>query len=212
MLFRSEGCPRASAATLITPIVSSLHMPPIRHSTTNRPQKITLPLPHPLPPFQATTLDRTPKLGRIKVLDHPRVNGKGQQTWTVDEEPVSTLQCNSLVILYNSSYESGIGRLSAIVDLRRHWVTFTVAGAQYPAFLRVPAPWTTLEGLAAFSYSAHFNSLPFLPGPPASIQRHSRNRAARTVPLIMPPTASEKPEEVMSRITKITHGSRRGLD
>ena len=187
-------------------------MPPIRHTTTTLPQSTSSPLPRPLPPLHASTTSGDVKLGRVKVLDCPKVNGKGEQTWTVDEEPVSNLQCGTLVILFNNAHESGIGRLSAIVDLRRHWITFTIAGAPFPVFLRVPAPWTRLEGLAAFSYSAHFNSLPFIPGPPASLRRYSQRRAVRTVPQITPPGASETPDEVMSRIMRITRGSRRGLD
>ena len=147
---------------------------------------------------------------RVQVLDHPRVDKRGGQTWTIDEEPTSALSLDDLIIFYTPTHESGIGRISAITDLRQHWVTFTIAGASPPTKLRIPVAWANLDDLAAFTYKNLFHSLPALPGPHRALRNipgTNRNTPKQT-------ETTENPEEdgLMMRVAKITFGSRNGRD
>ena len=165
----------------------------------------------PLPILNATTNDPKARLVRIKVLDRPRMSKNEGTTWTTEEEPVAGLRIGMLVILHTSINESGIGRISAVSDLRQHWVTFTLAGAKNPTHLRTPVIWTILEDLAAFAHSTYFQSLPALPGPP---QRTGRGATGHTT-AVAHTTADARitwdgEEDTRTRITRITRGSRHG--
>ncbi|KAH9839783.1 uncharacterized protein C8Q71DRAFT_855094 [Rhodofomes roseus] len=117
------------------------------------------PLPSlPLPPALETAVS-------VTVLPLPTVgNGRGL-TWTVDDRPAEQLQKGKRITMRTDTQTSGIGRLSAISDLRRHWVTFTVAGATQPFNLRVPIPWASLEDLESYTHQHHYFDLPNLPPP-----------------------------------------------
>ena len=166
---------------------------------------------YPLPNLNATTHAPHAKLLRIKVLTRPRLHrGKGL-TWTVDEEPASRIQVGTLVILYTETEESGIGRVSSVTDLRQHWVTFTLAGAENPTHLRVPAVWSKLEDLAAYTFTNYFHALPPYPEAPAAARSRAYTSADR-VPPVTPRALPEQPEGAEVRIFCITMGSRHGRD
>ena len=186
-------------------------MPVIRQPTKPpHHKKSKEPTFSPLPLLNAYTNDRNARLTRVRVLDRPRMSGREGMTWTVDEEPVSKLKTGSLVILCTSTNESGIGRLSTITDLRQHWVTFALAGAKSPTCIRIPTAWATLDDLAAYTFATYFHSLQPYPEPPKSV-RHGPVGPSK--PGSEPPT-TELPEDrdVQRRITRITKGSRHGLD
>ncbi|KAH9837265.1 uncharacterized protein C8Q71DRAFT_723553 [Rhodofomes roseus] len=121
--------------------------------------------PYPLPSLDLPPTDEPTII--IKVLPHPIIGrgiGRGL-TWTADERPAEQLKKGKSIKLCTTTQTSGLGRLSAISDLRRHWVTFAVAGAAQPCNLRVPIPWAALGDLEGFTHQYHYFSLPSLPPP-----------------------------------------------
>ena len=186
-------------------------MPAVGHPNRLQTRAQHIRSTYPLPNLNATTYDLTAKLVRIKVLNRPRLHTGEGTTWTVDEEPTSPLHIGKLVILYNDHGESGIGRISSVTDLRQHWVTFTLGGAEHPAHLRIPVVWSRLDDLAAYTFSTYFHSLPPYPEPPVAARRKVHESANRE----QSPTrweALHRLGDVGDRITKITRGSRRGQD
>ena len=167
---------------------------------------------YPLPNFHTTTNDIHVKLIRVKVLNRPRLQPREGTTWTVDEEPASPVHVGGLVILYNDHGESGIGRISSAVDLHQHWVTFTIAGAENPTYLRSPTTWARLDDLVAYTYTTLFHTLLPYPEPPAAARRGISNRAPDQR---QPPVPRDVPGDHGNngvRIMRITRGSRRGQD
>ena len=199
-------------ARKVPPIVrTAKNMPAIRcpYPLSTRAQYTTM--TYPLPNLNATTHDLHAILLRIKVLNRPWLHqGKGL-TWTVDEEPASRIQVGTLVILYTEAEESGIGRVSSVTDLRQHWVTFTLAGAEDPTHLRVPVVWAKLEDLAAYTFTNYFHALPPYPEAPAAARSRAYASADRVQP-VTPRAMPEQPEGAEVRILRITMGSRHGRD
>ena len=101
----------------------------------------------------------------VKVLLRPFVGRAGYTTWVVDERPARRVGHGQLVELYTHHARSGIGMLSAITDLTRHWVTWTIVGSQTKCSLRVPVPWAVMSGIEGVAHVKHYKSLPALPPP-----------------------------------------------
>ncbi|KAH9917470.1 uncharacterized protein B0H18DRAFT_1123561 [Fomitopsis serialis] len=120
--------------------------------------------PVPLPTLHATTDDPLSEVTHVKVQPRPVWGGRGY-TWIVDQHPAQQLGTGTLISIENESGKSGTGRLSSASDLRRHWVTFIVAGASPPCNLRVPIPWATLGALESYTHTTHYTSLADLPLP-----------------------------------------------
>ncbi|KAH9838267.1 uncharacterized protein C8Q71DRAFT_856231 [Rhodofomes roseus] len=140
--------------------------------TTTRSIAAKMRQPYPLPPFSLpptneTTID-------VRILPLPIV-GKGigrGLTWTLDKRPAEQLRKGMSVRFCTDVQMSGLGRLSAIADLRRHWVTFLVSGADQPCNLRVPIPWASLGDLEGYTHQHHYFNLAKLPPPhPSFAQR-----------------------------------------
>ncbi|TFY52422.1 hypothetical protein EVJ58_g10030 [Rhodofomes roseus] len=104
------------------------------------------------------------------VLPHAEIGNSRGLTWTVNERPAAQLQKGRLITMSTGGEVTGIGRLSAVMDLRRHWVTFAVTGANLPCDIRVPIPWAILEGLESFTHQHHYFSLNNTPPPHASFR------------------------------------------
>ncbi|KAH9839018.1 uncharacterized protein C8Q71DRAFT_722058 [Rhodofomes roseus] len=124
------------------------------------PTPVTLP---PLPPLSIPPEDLP--VVDVKVLPYPTTRYERGPTWIADERPTAQLHKGSRITLRTDAQSSGIGRLSAISDLRRHWVTFSIIGAQQQCNLRVPIPWVILDGLESFTHQEHYLSLPNDPPP-----------------------------------------------
>ncbi|KAH9832458.1 uncharacterized protein C8Q71DRAFT_860855 [Rhodofomes roseus] len=122
----------------------------------------------PLPKF--SELDNLPAstITQVKIAPKPIFGGGRGLTWVADERPASQLKKGSLISLSTASETSGIGKLSAISDLRRHWVTFTVTGADLPCNLRVPIPWSSLDDLESFTHQRNYFDLNNSPPPHTS--------------------------------------------
>lgn len=167
---------------------------------------------YPLPNLHTTTNDIHVRLIRVKVLNRPRLQTREGTTWTVDEEPASPIHVGGLVILYNDNGESGIGRVSSATDLRQHWVTFTLAGAENPTYLRSPTVWARLDDLVAYTYTTLFHTLLPYPEPPAAARRATAHNAPDQRPPPVPRNNPGDHGDRGDRILRITRGSRKGQD
>ena len=85
--------------------------------------------------------------------------------WVVDEAPVRRLGHGQLISLQNDDGQTGPGILTAITDLRRHWITWSVAGGPGKTLIRVPVPWTAMTGVEAIAHVKHYQALPASPPP-----------------------------------------------
>lgn len=101
----------------------------------------------------------------VTVLDDPITGKKGVQEWVADEPPSRRLGQGQLVMMKNTSGVSGPGLLTAVTDLRRHWVTWAVSGGPGQCRLSVPIPWSAMTGVEAIAHAKHYQSLPELPVP-----------------------------------------------
>ncbi|KAH9913052.1 uncharacterized protein B0H18DRAFT_960623 [Fomitopsis serialis] len=123
--------------------------------------------PIPLPSLHITNDNDAAEVVRVRVQQRPVWGGRGY-TWIVDQHPTQQLGRGTLISIQNESGQSGTGRLSSASDLRRHWITFTVAGASPPCNLRVPIPWATLGTLESYTHTTHYATLADLPPPHSS--------------------------------------------
>jgi len=96
--------------------------------------------------------------------------GKGL-TWVVKSRPAKQLGKRQHIVLQSDSKRSGVGRLTSVVEMRRHWVLFTVSGGPYPCNVRVPVPWAALDDLESFTHAKLYFTLPTLPRPHAEFER-----------------------------------------
>ncbi|KZT65941.1 hypothetical protein DAEQUDRAFT_490610 [Daedalea quercina L-15889] len=180
---RRRGSRRERQATL----ASEIHIP--------------LPLFHPSPDardiIQATVLAR-PRYGR----------GRGL-TWTVNEAPEEPLQKGRYVILRTETEATGIGRISVVTDLRRHWVTFAIAGATLPCNIRVPIPWAVLDNLESYTHRTYYFNLPPDPRPHEALRHDPKfDKEDHVNPYYTEDTEDEagaECEEMEERVARITN-------
>ncbi|KAH9829843.1 uncharacterized protein C8Q71DRAFT_727844 [Rhodofomes roseus] len=136
---------------------------------TKRTRRVKTPPPPPLvtlPPLPSLSIapEGLP-VTAVKVLPYPAIRHERGPTWIADERPTAQLQKGSRITILTDAQTSGIGRLSVITDLRRHWVTFSIIGASHQCNLRVPIPWAILDGLESFTHQKHYFSLADDPPP-----------------------------------------------
>ncbi|EPS97600.1 hypothetical protein FOMPIDRAFT_82354 [Fomitopsis schrenkii] len=139
----------------------------------------------PTPPLPTLSLPHNNEtVITVKVLDEPTARTKGILEWMTDEPPARRLGNGQLISMRNSSGETGPGLLSAVADLRKHWITWTVSGGPARCHLSVPIPWAAMTGVEAVAHTRHYRSLPDLPAP----HRHTLN-----IPHILDATQLESP-------------------
>ena len=122
------------------------------------------PLRHPLPRL---TVRRRKGEEVIAVIVHhtPENNGEGFLVWLVDERPAQQLRKGVAVRLSISANTNGVGRLSAISGMSKHWVSFKVSGSHDTCRLRVPVPWVALTAIEGHAHTCHYRALAALPAP-----------------------------------------------
>lgn len=99
----------------------------------------------------------------VRVQREPSIDDKKTLVWVADEEPARRLGRGQLISMQNEHGTTGPGLLTAITDLRQHWVTWTVNGGPETCRIRVPIPWTSMTGVEAIAHVRHFHSLPQSP-------------------------------------------------
>lgn len=125
--------------------------------------------PVPTPPPPPTPILSHPTNGEavvpVKVLATPEKGKKRVWVWVVDEAPRRRLGYGQLIDIQSANGSSGPGLLSTITDLRQHWVTWTVSGGPEPCYIRVPVPWTSMNGVEAIAHARLYPTLPSDPPP-----------------------------------------------
>ncbi|TFY56882.1 hypothetical protein EVJ58_g7372 [Rhodofomes roseus] len=154
---------------------SQEHITKPRKKRTSRAKPPPPPTPVSLPPLPSLSLppEGLPTM-TVKVLPYPITRNECGPTWVANERPMAQIQKGSRITICTDAQSSGIGCLSAITDLRRHWVTFAIVGAQHPCNLRVPIPWAVLDGLESFTHQKHYFDLAKEPPPHRSISKSVR--------------------------------------
>jgi len=85
--------------------------------------------------------------------------------WVTATRPKRQLSRTLKISLKTSQQVSGVGRLSALTALCRHWVSFSIMGSLSPCSLRVPIPWASLEPLECHIHATRYLSLATEPAP-----------------------------------------------
>ena len=118
-----------------------------------------------LPPLCLSAHDD--EVVEVKVLDRPVRGEKRGMVWIVESRPPRQLANGQKIVLRTSEEVSGVGRLSTLDGLYRHWASFVIAGGppSRPCSLRVPIPWSSLSALESHAHTKHYSSLPKLPSP-----------------------------------------------
>lgn len=101
----------------------------------------------------------------VRVQQEQCCEDRRSPAWVVDEKPARKLGRGQLVLLTNNSGRTGPGLLTAITDLRQHWVTWSVSGGPHRVWIRIPIPWTSMTGVEAVAHAKHFCTLPSSPAP-----------------------------------------------
>ncbi|KAH9938697.1 uncharacterized protein B0H18DRAFT_949952 [Fomitopsis serialis] len=144
----------------------------VRRPAELRPLRRLLPNGTPTPPRTIPTVP-LPTLSlpigddpvlEVNVFDRPVREGNGV-IWTVASRPERQLKKNIKIILKSSGHESGVGRLSSLNGLYRHWASFAVSGGPRLCSIRVPIPWAVLDALASHTHFSRYYALPREPGP-----------------------------------------------
>ncbi|KAH9910873.1 uncharacterized protein B0H18DRAFT_962735 [Fomitopsis serialis] len=101
----------------------------------------------------------------VEVFDQPaRGDGRGA-VWVVASRPERQLTKNTKIILKAAGHVSGVGRLSSLNGLYRHWASFAISGGPRLCSLRVPIPWAVLGALESHTHSSRYHALPEEPDP-----------------------------------------------
>ncbi|KAH9914295.1 uncharacterized protein B0H18DRAFT_959930 [Fomitopsis serialis] len=148
----------------------SMSAEPQLATTENVPEKeqkrkrhAPIPIPTPLP--QLTLQHSNLPVTEVDVNEQPTMEERSGLTWIVKDRPHRQLAKQQLVRLQTESQRSGVGRLSRVVTLRRHWITFEITGARPKCTLRVPVPWVALDNLEGMTHASNYATLPSLPRP-----------------------------------------------
>ncbi|KAH9838218.1 uncharacterized protein C8Q71DRAFT_854343 [Rhodofomes roseus] len=85
--------------------------------------------------------------------------------WTVMERPAVHIGSGHLITLKADGSQSGVGRLTVMTDLRRHWITWKIEGGPTTCNLRVPIPWARLSSSESDRHTQEYRLLKSLPPP-----------------------------------------------
>ncbi|EPT01619.1 hypothetical protein FOMPIDRAFT_1048514 [Fomitopsis schrenkii] len=139
----------------------------------------------------------------VKVLDEPKARTGGILEWMVDEPPARRLGRGQLISLKNTSGETGPGLLTAVTDLHRHWITWTISGGPTQYRLSIPVPWTAMTGVEAVAHTKHYHLLPDLP-PPHSLTINPNHPLEGLSSPYDTSLSREETENLESRLQSIT--------
>ncbi|EPS96548.1 hypothetical protein FOMPIDRAFT_94552 [Fomitopsis schrenkii] len=125
----------------------------------------------------ATQLPKLPRLPRhlehalttttLQVLEVPWLRGRAGTQWIVDGCPQRQVGEGDLVQLTSQDRWTGVGRLSNVTCLEKHWVTFRISGTIPNEGVRIPIPWARLTPQIASAHARLFLSLENIPPHPA---------------------------------------------
>ena len=190
--------------SLIRPQKTTKTRPPKpweQHPTSRRnPTPSTAPLP--LLPHH----DHSDEVVDVTVLERPTVGEWKGLTWIADERPKKQVGTDSLISLRVGGRKSGVGRMATIIDMRKHWITWSLTGGQTKCAIRLPTSWTDLTGIESAAHTRVYRSLPENPAP----HRDFANLATTTNETQSPYefNSNEEHDDLMTRINHIIRPKR----
>ena len=118
----------------------------------------------PLPRLTARR-QRNETVKNVEVYPIPSVDPSGQQHWIVRLQPDSQIGKRQAIRLCIGACTSGVGRISDLAGMSRHWVSFKVSGSRGTCCLQVPIPWALLPPVECLTHTRLYTSLARLPAP-----------------------------------------------
>ncbi|TFY59757.1 hypothetical protein EVJ58_g5575 [Rhodofomes roseus] len=100
----------------------------------------------------------------VEVEGKPERSGSNL-TWVVDKRPAVQIGRGHLVSLSAGHNRTGVGRLTGITDVYRHWITWSITGGPGICYIRVPIPWARLSRLEGLAHTERYHALSALPPP-----------------------------------------------
>ncbi|EPS93441.1 hypothetical protein FOMPIDRAFT_1055960 [Fomitopsis schrenkii] len=116
-----------------------------------------------LPPLELPDVGET--IIPLHVLPLPTADQGALLIWTVDERPSRKVRYGQLVSMRTPESHTGIGMLTAVSELRRYWITWTVSSDSARCKICIPTSWTVLSGVEAVAHEKHYITLPSSPPP-----------------------------------------------
>ena len=104
-------------------------------------------------------------IAQVTVCAQPSVDDEGKQVWIATCRPTLPLCRGQAIVLLAQSKASGLGRLSSISGMTRHWAFFGITGCNGLCRLRVPIPWILLSAIEGHAHTRHYPSLSRDPPP-----------------------------------------------
>lgn len=165
------------------------------------------PIHIPLPDFRSLSRADVVDVVEARVLPCPRFGNRKGTTWTVDEKPDRPVRRGGYVTLRTPTEQTaGVGRISAVTDLRRHWVTFAITGATLPCNIRLPISWAVLDDLERYTHRKYYFDLPPDPRPHESLRDDPRFEAEDIYPYADgQPREDGDASEMEQRVARITN-------
>ena len=99
----------------------------------------------------------------IAVLAKPVIGEGRGLTWIVDERPGKQIGTGEQIRLRVGERRTGVGRMTTIIGMRKHWITWTISGGVNQCAIRVPTPWAALTGTEGAAHTRVYRSLPDIP-------------------------------------------------
>ena len=100
----------------------------------------------------------------IQVYDKPWYRGGAGTQWITAMKPSKPVGEGDIVRLEaNLDRRTGVGRISHVTSLDKHWVTFRIAGAVPKSNIRVPLPWARLHARVAATHARNYLTLENIP-------------------------------------------------
>ena len=121
-------------------------------------------VPVPFPKIKTDRRRKGPVLD-VYVFPEPVRSDEEQTVWAVAVRPETFLRRGQNIALKTSRQTSGIGRLSSLKEMFRHWVSFGITGSGGKCCLHVPIPWVSLSDIECLVHTRHYSTLPALPPP-----------------------------------------------
>ena len=107
---------------------------------------------------------RTLTITMIQVYDNPWYRRGTGTHWITAMKPARPVGEDDLICLaINRDRRTGVGRITHIANMDKHWITYHIAGATPRAYVRVPVPWAKLTVRTADTHAKSFHSLENVP-------------------------------------------------
>ena len=115
-------------------------------------------------------------INTLIIYEKPWYRGRAGTHWIIAEEPSRSIGEGDLVCLTaNGDRRTGVGKISQLSGLDKHWATFSIAGAIPKSGIRIPIVWARLTPRAAEAHDKLYLTLENIP-PHHALREDSRYR------------------------------------